>query len=287
MRLSAINHVSSYHVNRYCYYSQARSRSQSQISREGLTRLLQSLALLRRHPGPTVIAWARQQERRLISAPPGTKAASKAGKRLPLSPLTGSQPEELHALARLIDLVDSMALRRSQKQSDDGPCERSILDSDDAESSALESGSVPHAGRINNVLDAGPLLRRLQGQLRAGRKGRGPEGVESQPSVGPDSPSSHSVPAELMIPIGNFAGLPLEGLSQGQTGELIGSRSVLESGSGSPQAGEPLVQVLGFKLLSAKFGKIVAFAVSVHVMRSAYQVHLRKAASTASGVLSR
>ena len=236
---------------------QDRSRGQSRISREGLARLIHSLVLLRHPPGRIIVPWAKQQVQRLRAVqrrrqqqqrPTETSALDREAREL--------EDEALfRALDEAIESLDTIAASARG-----GRGERSAPS--DLLPEASSSASSPPPGS-SNVVDASPLLRRLQGQLRSLAEVRQPAGSQTtrrpQPlkDVSPFSEAGPLSPTDALAPI---------------IGPGSGSGS-----SGSSRPGDALAQLLGFKLLSAKFGKVAAFAVSIHVMRSAYQVHLMKA----------
>ena len=108
--------------------------------------------------------------------------------------------------------------------------------------------AVPPSGR-NNVVDAGPLLRRLQEQLAETRRRQAAKGATGTlPAAAPGS---------------------LRALAPSQRRQ----RDRLDSSQRSPSSPPPMpmAQALCHRLLSLKFEKVMAFALSLHAMRSAYQ----------------
>ena len=144
------------------------------------------------------------------------------------------------------------------------------------------AGSGGSGGR-NNVVDAGRLLRRLQEQLAEQREREGDAGrrrrerlpcrpfPELSPASGPDFESFAIDLDDLMLNdaphlIGNSATKGHRDLRSFMSSGTATGVSIGDGGSGSG-----VVQALCQRLLAVKFDRVVAFALSVHVMRSAYQ----------------
>ena len=132
------------------------------------------------------------------------------------------------------------------------------------------SGSGSEGRGSNNVVDAGQLLRRLQEQLAERRERESRRGALSAARA--PSEGWRRGLGQRQLEEGGVAGMADNGLRSfvASSSDALGKANIGVS-IGGVGGSSNVVQVLCQRLLAVKFERVMAFALSVHAMRSAYR----------------